>query len=76
LQFNQNNEIALPGSIRANFVVDTKQKAKLPNAQPGGHDAYETPKLKVYGPVGALTQGGSLGNVEMGMSMSGMMQRP
>jgi hypothetical protein len=35
---------------------------------------YTTPKLKVLGPVGALTQAGTSGSVEpvMGMSMSGM----
>ena len=37
-------------------------------------EVYATPKLKVFGPVGALTQAGTSGQVEpvMGMSMSAM----
>ena len=55
--------------------MEIKKIAKQRNAPADARDAYAPPKLKVFGPVGALTQGGSVGAVEMGMSMSSMMQR-
>ena len=36
-----------------------KQKTDPSNARPDNREAYETPKLKVFGPVGTLTQAGS-----------------
>ena len=39
--------------------MDRKQKTDPRNARPDNREIYETPKLKVFGPVGALTQAGS-----------------
>jgi len=36
---------------------------------------YSSPKLKVFGPVGALTQAGTSGKPEMGNSMSAKHER-
>jgi hypothetical protein len=50
--------------------VIIKQKTEQQNPQPTVRAAYSTPKLKVFGPVGALTQAGSMKNTEnfvMGM---------
>jgi hypothetical protein len=57
----------------AYLLVDIKQKAARHNSQPGGRAAYSTPKLKVFGPVGTLTQAGTGTRSEggMGMGMSG-----
>jgi len=49
--------------------VNLKQKTEQQNPQPTGRAAYSTPMLKVFGPVGALTQAGTGGTGEMGMGM-------
>jgi len=42
-----------------------KQLANKRVPQPAARrNAYASPKLKVFGPVGALTQGGSIGMME------------
>ena len=47
------------------IVVDNKQIADQKDPQQATHrDAYTSPRLKVFGPVGALTQGGSTGSKE------------
>lgn len=43
-----------------------KQKAKNGVSRPQGRSAYSSPKLRVFGPVGALTQAGTIGMSEMG----------
>jgi hypothetical protein len=50
--------------------VDIKQKAEQKNPRPASRAAYSTPKLKVFGAVGALTQSGTNGTGEMGMAMA------
>ena len=46
-------------------MADIKQIAEQREAnQVTRRDDYRPPKLKVFGPVGALTQGGSMGNME------------
>ena len=39
--------------------MDIKQKPDKRYAHPDNREAYEPPKLKVFGPVGVLTQAGS-----------------
>ena len=39
--------------------MDAKQASKQQKTQPTDRVAYAPPKLKVFGPVGALTQAGS-----------------
>jgi hypothetical protein len=53
--------------------VDIKQKTEQQNPQLTGRAAYSAPKLKVFGPVGTLTQAGTGTRAEggMGMGMSG-----
>jgi len=47
--------------------VDIKQLADEVDASRSGHrNPYETPKLKVFGPVGVLTQSGTQGSGESG----------
>lgn len=46
-------------------MAKIKQLAKKYVPQPTAHlDVYAAPRLKVFGPVGALTQGGSIGQME------------
>ena len=47
--------------------MNTKQKAKGAGSRPVGRIAYVSPKLKYFGPVGALTQSGSGMMTENGM---------
>jgi hypothetical protein len=49
--------------------VNDKQQAWQRKARSDARDAYLPPKLKTFGPVGALTQGGSGDMAEMGMDM-------
>jgi hypothetical protein len=57
--------VAALGSNRAIIVVDIKQIAEQQDAQQTTRrDAYTAPRLKVFGPVGVLTQGGSMGLME------------
>jgi hypothetical protein len=51
------------------LLVDIKQKTEQQNPKPTGRAAYSTPKLKVFGSVGELTQAGTAGGAEMGMGM-------
>jgi len=63
--------------------VNDKQQAWQRKTRADARDAYLPPKLKIFGPVGALTQGGTVGPAEMGMGigmgmdmgMGGDMQR-
>jgi len=55
-------------------VEDKDQALKQPKARTTAREAYEPPKLVVFGPVGALTQGGMSGDLEMGMGMAGHKQ--
>lgn len=48
---------------------------KLTEVSPVLNEAYVTPKLKVFGPVGALTQNGSMGAPEGGPGMSPTMMQ-
>ena len=46
-------------------MADIKQIAEQQDAQQATRrEDYESPRLKVFGPVGALTQGGSIGQME------------
>ena len=46
-------------------MVDIKKIAEQRDERPAGpRDAYTPPELKEFGPVGALTQGGSIGQME------------
>ena len=49
--------------------MNDKQQAWQRNTRADARDAYLPPKLKIFGPVGALTQGGSVGPAEMGMGV-------
>jgi len=49
--------------------VNDKQQAWQRKTRADARDTYLPPKLKTFGPVGALTQGGSAGMAEMGMDM-------
>jgi len=62
-------------STRVNVVAEIKKFAKQRVMRTaGGRSTYATPKLKVFGPVGALTQSGSIGGSEMQpMLMSNML---
>ena len=52
-------------------MVDIKKIAEQREAQSTGRrDAYTPPKLKEFGPVGALTQSGSTGGSEMATMLS------
>ena len=51
-------------------MADKDQSLKQPKARTTAREAYERPKLIVFGPVGALTQGGMSGSLEMGMGMA------
>ena len=58
-------KVAAPASHWATIVRDIKQIAKQRDAQQTPlRDTYAAPRLKVFGPVGALTQGGSMGQME------------
>ena len=58
--------VAASGIDWAIIVEDIKKIAKQRNTLPAGHGAtYAPPELKEFGPVGALTQGGSSGGKEM-----------
>lgn len=56
-------------------MVNINKIAEQRNARPAGsRDAYTPPKLKEFGPVGALTQGGSAGGKEQAtMDMKDML---
>ncbi len=48
-----------------------KKIAEQRDVRPAGRrDAYTPPKLKEFGPVGALTQGGSAGGSEMAQMLT------
>ena len=48
------------------IVVDIKKITDQRDGRPADcRDAYTPPKLKEFGPVGALTQGGATGGLEM-----------
>jgi hypothetical protein len=47
-----------------NRVVDFEQKDKGRKEHSAIRGAYVAPKLKVFGPVGSLTQAGSMGGPE------------
>ena len=54
--------VAAPALYRAIIVVYIKQIAERRDAQQvTRRDDYKSPRLKVFGPVGALTQGGTIG---------------
>ena len=53
----------------APITVNDKQQACQRKTRAAARDAYHPPKLKIFGPVGALTQSGTAGMAEMGMDM-------
>jgi hypothetical protein len=56
-----------PQSVWAEIMVVNKQLAEHgTERQTGNRAPYVAPELKVFGPVGMLTQGGSIGNPEGG----------
>ena len=58
-------KVAAPVCHSAIIVQDIKQIARQRDAQQTPRrDPYVAPRLKVFGPVGALTQGGSMGQME------------
>lgn len=52
------------------MIVKTKDEQS--NLRPTARSAYTTPRLKVFGPVGVLTQAGSGNPGEMGSGMQPM----
>ncbi len=48
------------------YEVDIKQRTKDSDAPRGSRARYSAPRLKVFGPVGALTQAGTERMAEMG----------
>ena len=71
-----------PGFDWAPISVNDKQQARQREVRVVTRAAYQTPQLKEFGSVGALTQAGSgvdseIMSMGMGMiSMSPMQQRP
>jgi hypothetical protein len=57
------------GIVQVYLIVDINQKAEHRNSRPAERGAYSTPKLKVFGPVGRLTQAGSGNRAERVMDM-------
>jgi hypothetical protein len=55
-------------------VRSIKQKSQQRCEPSADRDAYVPPKLKEFGPVGTLTQGGSTGGSEMATMLSTLMQ--
>ena len=51
-------------------MTNIEQTAKQREKESVDRDAYAPPRLQEFGPVGALTQGGTSGDVEMGSSMA------
>ena len=45
-------------------MTDSRQKHTVRKERFANRDAYIAPKLKVFGPVGSLTQAGSMGSSE------------
>ena len=69
------DKMAALDSTRVNVVADIKKFAKQRVMRTaGGRSTYATPKLKVFGPVGALTQSGSTGGNEMAPMLSANMR--
>lgn len=57
------------------IVVDIKKIAEQRDARPTGRrDTYTPPKLKEFGPVGALTQAGSTGGNEKAAMLTSNMR--
>ncbi len=46
-------------------MTEKERTLKQRKAQPAGREVYKRPKLKTFGPVGALTQSGTGMSVEM-----------
>ena len=53
------------GSIWTDPVADVKEKDEHINERLDSREVYARPKLNIFGPVGALTQAGSMMNTEM-----------
>jgi len=53
-------------------VAEFKQKDKQRKAQSASREVYAAPKLKVFGPVGALTQAGTGNAIEMAQGNNSM----
>jgi hypothetical protein len=57
------------GADGAIIVVDIKKISEQRDARPADRgEAYTPPKLRVFGPVGALTQAGGTGSMEGSMA--------
>jgi len=57
---------------RVNIRVDIDKSAKKQDRKPVKGRAYSSPKLKVFGPVGSLTQSGTGNAAEMLMGNNSM----
>jgi hypothetical protein len=55
-------------------VGNIQQMTKQSNEQAAARDVYVPPKLKEFGPVGALTQSGTAGASEMSGKPAPVMQ--
>ena len=53
-------------------MVTIKQAAMQYDARSAGRDEYATPKLKLFGSVGALTQSGTANRAENAQMMGAM----
>ena len=67
------DKVPSPNSIWANFVAEFKELKSQDGAESAGRrDTYVTPKLKVFGPVGALTPSGPGVPTEMAGEIASM----
>jgi hypothetical protein len=61
------DKVKAPYSNWAEFTVEIKELPDQGDTSSYGHrDPYEVPRLKVFGPVGGLTQSGTQGSGESG----------
>jgi hypothetical protein len=56
------------GYEQANIMIDVEKVAKTIDAKITCHATYSSPRLKVFGPVGTLTQAGGTGSKEGSMA--------
>lgn len=68
------DKVVALNSTCENIVADIKKLAKKCLIQTAGRRAaYAAPKLKEFGPVGALTQSGTTGSSEMAAMLTSNM---
>ncbi len=72
-QTDRLDKIAILDSNQAVIVTKIERKTEQRDSRPSARRShYSTPKLKEFGPVGALTQAGSGTTVEMAPGMPGV----